>query len=101
MPKNKTPANLQKLEDYNTLKKETKGFKRKTMPPEFTVKENLTYAAKQGVKKAKEISKKVVNKGKDMKSKAGKALETLQNPTKAKKELEGKAYGGKVKKMAD
>ena len=104
----KRPKNLQRLDDYNTLRRETKGFQpKKFPPPEFSVKDNLTYAAKQGVKKAKEVGKKVVDKATDMGSKAKKALETLQNPTKAKKALEearkereGKAYGGKVKKMA-
>lgn len=104
----KRPKNLQRLDDYNTLRRETKGFQQKKFPPpEFSVKENLTYAAKQGVKKAKEVGSKVVDKAKNMGAKAGKALETLQNPTAAKKALEerkakreGKAYGGKVKKMA-
>ena len=69
MPKEekKRPKNLQRLDDYNTLRRETKGFQQKKLTPEFSVKDNLTYAAKQGAKKAKEIGKKVVNKGKDMK----------------------------------
>lgn len=97
----KRPKNLQRLDDYNTLRRETKGFQPKNItPPEFSVKENLTYAAKQGVNKAKEVGRNVVDKAKDIKDKAGKALKTLQNPTKAKEALEGKAYGGKVKKMA-
>ena len=75
----KRPKNLQRLDDYNTLRRETKGFQpKKFPPPEFSVKDNLTYAAKQGVKKAKEVGKKVVDKA-----------------------TKGKAYGGKVKKMAD
>ena len=74
----KRPKNLQRLDDYNTLRRETKGFQpKKFPPPEFSVKDNLTYAAKQGVKKAKEVGKKVVDKA-----------------------TKGKAYGGKVKKMA-
>ena len=97
----KRPKNLQRLDDYNTLRRETKGFQpKKFPPPEFSVKDNLTYAAKQGVKKAKEVGKKVVDKATDMGSKAGKALKTLQNPTAAEKTPKGKAYGGKIKKMA-
>ena len=105
----KTPKNLKELEARNTLRRETNDFQPEKLmsPSEFSVKDNLTYAAKQGVKKAKEVGKKVVDKATDMGSKAKKALETLQNPTKAKKALEearkereGKAYGGKVKKMA-
>ena len=102
MPKEekKRPKNLQRLDDYNTLRRETKGFKPKTLPPEFSVKENLRNAAKDGVAKAKEVGSNVVSGVKNMKDKAGKALKALQNPTKAKEELEGKAYGGKVKKMS-
>ncbi len=105
-------------EAKNTLRRETKdatsvtgaGRYKKMYPHELGVVGNLKYQAEKGVKKAKEIGKKVVNKGKDMKAKAGKALKTLQNPTAAENALDMKnnknkptkkqAYGGKVKKMA-
>ena len=105
----KRPKNLQRLDDYNTLRRETKGFQPKNItPPEFSVKENLTYAAKQGVNKAKEVGRNVVDKAKDIKDKAGEALKTLQNPTAAKEAFEKrkeareakKAKGGSIKKMA-
>ena len=95
-------------EAKDTLRRETRGVTTKKMPPEFTVKQNLTYAAKQGVKKAQEVGKDVVEGVKNMKSKAGQVLETLQNSTAAKKAFEErkqareakKAKGGSIKKMA-
>ena len=96
-------------EAKNTLKRETRGVdtKKITPPSELGVVNNLRNAAKDGVAKAKEVGSNVVSGVKNMKYKAGKALETLQNPTAAeqamnerKAEREGKAYGGKVKKMA-
>jgi hypothetical protein len=105
----------EKQEAKNTFRRETKdatsvigaGRYKKMYPHELGVVGNLKYQAEKGVKKAKEVGSKVVDKAKNMGAKAGKALETLQNPTAAKKALEerkakreGKAYGGKVKKMA-
>lgn len=107
--KNKRPKNLERLDAYNTLKRETRGVdtKKITPPSELGVVNNLRNAAEDGVAKAKEVGGQVVKKAKNIKSKAGKALETLQNPTAAKEtmnerkaEREGKAYGGKVMKMA-
>lgn len=107
--KKKTPKNLEELEAYNTLKRETKGFQpeKLTPPSELGVVNNLRNAAQDGAKKAQEVGARVVEGAKNMGSKAKKALKTLQNPTAAKKALEearkereGKAYGGKVKKMA-
>jgi len=108
--KNKRPKNLQRLDDYNTLRRETRGVdtKKITPPSELGVVNNLRNAAKDGVAKAKEVGSNVVRGVKDMKSKAGKALETLQNPTAAEQAMkerkakrEKMSYGGKVKKMAD
>ena len=99
--KNKIPKNLERLDADNTLRRETRGVdtKKITPPSELGVVNNLRNAAKDGVAKAKEVGGQVVKKAKDIKSKAGKALKTLQNPTAAK-EAEEMSYGGKVKKMA-
>lgn len=98
-----------KQEAENTLRRETRGVdtKKITPPSELGVVNNLRNAAKDGVAKAKEVGSNVVRGVKDMKSKAGKALETLQNPTAAEQAMkerkakrEEMSYGGKVKKMA-
>jgi len=99
----------EKQEAENTLRRETRDVttKKITPPSELGVVNNLTNAAKDGVKKAKEVGSKVVTEVKNIGSTARQALKTLQNPTAAEKALEerkakreGKAYGGKVKKMA-
>jgi hypothetical protein len=98
-----------KQEAENTLRRETKdatsvtgaGRYKKMYPHELGVVGNLKYQAEKGVEKAKEVGKDVVEGVKNMGSTAKKALKTLQNPTAAEKKLEGKAYGGKVKQMAN
>ena len=98
-------------EAKDTLRRETRNsqLEKLTPPSELGVVNNLRNAAQDGARTAKEFGARVVEGAKNMGSKAGKALKTLQNPTAAKKALEEarkerearpKAKGGSVKKMA-
>jgi hypothetical protein len=111
----------EKQEAKNTFRRETKdatsvigaGRYKKMYPHELGVVGNLKYQAEKGVKKAKEVGSKVVDKAKNMGAKAGKAMKMADGgmpmvkkggkmvPAFAADGVGKMSYGGKVKKMAD